>query len=597
MDAEKSQPPSKPAPSSAIDLLGSWKEIATYLKRDERTVRRWEKEGLPIHRHMHTKRASVYAYKSELDTWWKNGRSRLEGPEAGGAKRNRRVFGWLLATALASALLLVGLDVSGLQERLLGTGRVGSIAVLPLKNLSADLDQDLFADGMTEALITQLGKISSLDVISHQSMLAYRGATKPLPQIASELNVKVMLEGTVLRFGDRIRITANLVQASPERHLWAETFEVDARDILGVQSQVAREVARHVHARLAPDERQRLAAARPVDPQAYEAYLLGRAHLYKPRTRANANRAREYFEAAITKDPAFAPAYASLAELYIWTGGAGTLTTVRSGFRDAHAQAREWAEKALKLDDTLADAHNALAMVKQAEWDWRGAEQEYQRAIELNHSYAVAYVSYAMHLYGMQRFQEAARHARRAQQLDPAAPFINTWAAAAYFFAGRDKEAKAALQKALELEPGFYEASVVLARNYVAKGYYKEAIAELDGARALNPIDPALLGTLAHAHARAGNRETALKVLDELKRNGPGSRATLPTFALVWAYAGLGDYDQAFAWLEKSYDERRQRMTWLNVDPLLEPLRSDPRFTDLVRRVGLALPPQTKQRN
>jgi len=585
MDLGKAQPPSKPADLSASAPLDSWKEIASYLKRDERTVRRWEKEGLPIHRHMHKKRATVYAYKSEIDIWWRNGRSRLESAEAAAAGRRR--FTWLFTGLLAATVVGLGLNASGLLDRLLGRPiavELNSIAVLPLRNLSADREQDYFAEGMTEALITQLGKIGTLHVISHQSVLGYRGATKSLPEIAEELKVSKILEGTVLRSGDRVRVTANLVQATPERHLWAESFEFDRRDILAVQGQVAREVASHIRIRLTPQERGRLAASRPVDPEAYEAYLLGRAYFYKARTPINSKRAKEYFEKAIAKDPGYAPAYASIAELYIWTGGAGTLTRERAGYREAHFQAREWTEKALKLDDTLAEAHNALAMVKQAEWDWDGAERAYRRAIELNQSYSVARASYAMHLYALQRFDEAAAQARRAQQLDPASPFINTWAAAAYFFAQRTEEGMASLQKALELEPNYYDASIVLARTYVAKGMYQQAISELHKALSLHARDAGVLGALAHAHARAGDREKALQLVDRLNQTGGA------TFVMVWAYAGLGDKEQAFAWLERSYEERRQRMVWLNVDPLLEPLRSDPRFADLVRRVGLPSP-------
>jgi TolB-like protein/Tfp pilus assembly protein PilF len=484
----------------------------------------------------------------------------------------------------------VAFNVAGVQDRLLGrpaTGEIASIAVLPLKNLSADPEQEFFAAGMTEALITELGKIGTLDVISHQSMLAYRGATKSLPQIGRELNVKTVLEGTVLRSGDRVRITANLVQALPERHLWADSFEFDHRDVLVVQERVAREVARHIRAKLTAADRAPAAASRPVDPEAHEAYLLGRTYLYNVRVRDNATRAKECFERAIAKDPSYAPPYASLAELHILTGGAGTLAHLGDGHPAVSLHARTLSEKALELDETLADAHKALAMVKQVEWDWTGAEQEYRRAIELNPSYAGAHIAYAMHLYGMQRFEEAAGHAKRAQQLDPAAPYINTWAGAAYFFAGRENEATAALQTALELEPSFSDASLVLARNHVAKGRHQQAVLVLEKALALHATDPAIVAALAHAHARAGDRGKALQLVEQLKRTSSGPRGSFPTFGFIWAYAGLGNRDEAFAWLEKAYEERRRRLVWLNVDPLLAPLRTDPRFTDLVRRLGL----------
>jgi TolB-like protein/Tfp pilus assembly protein PilF len=568
--------------------LDSWKQIARYLKRDERTVRRWESEGLPVHRHLHKKQATVYAYKSEIDVWWSNGRSQLELAEPAATPKRRR-FMWLLAAGFALAVVGLGLNVGGLRDQLLGRpapGEIGSIAVLPLKNLSADREQDYFAEGMTESLITQLGKISTLHVISHQSVLRYRDGTKSLPQIARELNVNALVEGTVLRVGDKIRITTNLVQAAPERHLWAESFESDQRDILGLQGQVAREVASHIRVKLTPQEHGRLTVSRPVDPEAYEAYLLGRAYADKARTPTNSMRAKEYFEKAIEKDPGYAPAYASLARLYSFTGGNWFVTRDGAGYRDAHLRARELADKAVKLDDTLADAHHALAWAKQVEWDWAGAQRDYLRAIELNPSDAVTRISYAMFLYGMQRFGEAVAQARRAQQLDPAAVSINTFAGAAYFYAGRDEEATASLRKVMELEPGYPNASIVIARTYVTKGMYEQAIAELENALTLHPRQPHLIGALAHVYARTGKREKALALVDALKQLS-AERAGPATFSLVWAYAGLGDKDKAFAWLERCYEERTPRLAWLNVDPLLDPLRSDPRFPDLVRRVGL----------
>ena len=477
------------------------------------------------------------------------------------------------------------LDAGFLSRPSAGEGT--SIAVLPLRNLSGDPGQDYFADGMTEALITELGKLSGLRLLSYQSVLGYRQTAKSLPQIARELNVEVVLEGSVLRAENRIRITANLVQAVPERHLWAESYEFDQRDVLAVQGAAARDVAAQILVKVTPQEKERLVTPKPVDPEAHEAYLLGRAHLYKAGTPTSWMRAKEYFDKAIEKDPTYGPAYASLAELYIWTGGAGSLTSNPTvGASDSHRQARRWAEKALALDDTLADAHNALALAKQAEWDWSAAERGYRRAIELNRSYAVARVSYAIHLYAMQRFEEAVDQAKHAQQLDPVSPFINTWAGAAYFLAGRTDEAMASLRRTLELEPGYSDASIILARSYVTLGQYHEAIAELDKAMTFGARGPFVLAAQAHAYARARRPHEALKLVDELKQCKAKLGIT-PTFAFIWAYAGLDDKEQAFAWLETAYEERRQRMVWLNVDAFLDPLRSDPRFHDLVRRVGL----------
>lgn len=566
------------------ERLDSWKEIAAYLKRDESTVRRWEKEGLPVHRHVHKRKASVYAYKPEIDVWWTDGRVRLASMETATSGRRSRAVWWTTAAGLV--LLGLGFNVGGVRDRLLdrsAAGEVTSIAVLPLKNLSGDPARDYFVDGMTEALITELGKISSLQVLSYQTMIGYRQTTKPLPDIARELKVNVLLEGAVLRFGDRVRITANLVQVAPERHLWAESYEFDDREVLAFQAEVALHVAKQIRVKLTPQDQARLATSRRVDPEAYEAYLLGRAYFNNTPTPENSMRAKEHFEKAIEKDPDYAPAYASLAELYTRTGGRGPWTR---GPADARRQVREWAERALKLDDTLAETHTALAIVAQQELKWADTEREFRRAIELNSSYPQARIWYALYLYAMERFEEAVAQAKRAQQLDPVSPFVNTWAGAAYFFAGRVEDAMASWQKALELDPSYADASLVLARTYLTLGKTEQAITELQNALTFNDEEPQVLGALAHMYARAGKRDKALKLVDELKRI-QAERGSIPTFSFVWAYAGLGDKDQAFFWLERSYQERRGRIAWLNVDPLLDPLRSDPRFHDLLRRVGL----------
>jgi TolB-like protein/Tfp pilus assembly protein PilF len=589
MSVDKPQPPPERREPPVGERLDSWKEIAAYLKRDESPARRWEKEGLPVHRHAHKKKATICAYTSEIDDWWNVGRVRLEAAEPAATGRRRRAVWWAAAgLVLLGVGVGLGLNVAGVRDRLIGrpaAGEVTSIAVLPLKNLSADPQQDYFADGMTEALITELGRIGTLRVLSYRSAIRYRQTATPLSEIARELKVDALLEGAVLRSGDRVRITASLVAAVPERHLWAETYEFDSRDILAVQGEVARDVARRIRVKVTAQEQARLTTSRRVDPEAYEAYLLGRAYFNKIPAGTSWTRAKEYFEKAIAKDPGFAPAYAGLAQLYARTRG--------SLARDPGAnrvQARQWAEKALKLDDTLAETHAALARVTFHEWDWAGAEREYRRAVELNPSNALARIWYAQYLYATKRFEEAVTQARFAQQLDPGSLFVNTRAGAAYFLAGRVEEAMASWQKALELDPGYPDASIELARSYVTRGLHQNAISALQKALIFTDREPLVLGALAHAHARAGQRAEALKLVSELKRLeervGPEDR-NVPRFSFVWAYGGLGDKEQAFAWLEKAYQERRDLMIALNIDPLVDPLRSDPRFQDLVRRVGL----------
>ena len=494
-------------------------------------------------------------------------------PPATPATRSRL---WRLGLPAAIALLLL-IGLLALRGSPPPGAQSVAVAVLPLKNLSGDPGQDFFADGMTDALITELGKIRSLQVLSYHTVNRYRQSSKPLPHIAGELGVDVLLEGTVVRAGERVRISAKLIQPSPERHLWAESYEFDARDVLAIQGKLARDVAARIRINLTPQEEARLTASRRVDSATYEAYALGRAYLLKTPTPTNRVRAKEYFEQAIAKE--YAPAYASLAQLYVEHPG-----PISKNPQDARLKARQLAEKALQLDEALAEAHTALARIAQQDWDWARAERAYKRAIELNPSYPIAHIWYALFLYAMQRFDEAATVARRAQQLDPASPWISTYAAGLYFYAGRIEEAMTSWQKALELDPSYADASTFLARAYVTQGKYQQAIAELRKGMAFNAKDPQLLGALAFAYGRTGERSEALKLLDELHRL-QAERKNIRLFGIIWAYAGLDDKEQAFAWLEKAYEERRDRLVWLNVDPMLEPLRADARFQDLVRRM------------
>ena len=575
---------SSPAPGTRDLVVGerldSWKEIAAYLKRDESTVRRWEQEGLPVHRHPHKKKATVFAYKSEVDVWWNDGHSQLEAVATSVPTDSGMAWRWVTAGVMLSIAVVVAVIVVGTRGRLFGprAGDITSLAVLPLKNLSGDPGQDYFADGMTEALITELGKIGALHVLSHQTVAGYRQTTKSLPDIARELKVDALLEGTVLHSGGQVRITTNLVQALPERHLWAESYNRDRQDVLAVQGEIARIVAREIRINLTPQEQARLTTSRRVDPDVYEAYLLGRAYALKTPRRINAAVAIKYFQSAIQKDPDYAPAYAGLAELTMSAGAFPQADPTR-----ARAQARQWAATALKLDDTLAEAHNALARAEQQEWNWSGAEREYRRAIDLNPNYPLAHIWYAMYLYGMQRFDEGIEQARRAQRLEPASPYINTWAAAGYVYAGRFEEGIAAARKALDLDPTHSDASIVLGRMYVTRRDYPKAIAELERMLATQKNrEPLVIGALAHAYARGGRREEALRLVDELRQR----ENSVTPFALIWADAGLGENDEAFDRLERAYTGHWDRMVWLKVDPLLDPLRSDPRFDELVRRVG-----------
>ena len=372
--------------------------------------------------------------------------------------------------------MLIGLNVGGLRDRLLrraaAPSPIESLAVLPLENLSGDKEQEYFADGMTEELITNLAKISALKVISRTSMMQYKGTKKPLPQIAKELNVDALIEGSVLREGGQVRITAQLIQASTDQHLWAESYQRDLRGVLALQGEIASAIADKVRAAVTPAERARLASARPVNPEAYEAYLKGRLHWYKF-TPQEVDAALKYFELALEKDPNYAPAYVGIG--YVWAARTG-LGFISS--REALPKVKGAALKALELDDTLADAHEALADVTFFyEWNWPVAEKEYKRAIELNPNYADMRIFYSQFLDVMRRSQEATAQIQRALELDPLNPYIQAVFGNHLWLSRQYDDAIAQGRKTLAIQPDSPDALGLLSDAYHRKGMYEEALA------------------------------------------------------------------------------------------------------------------------
>ncbi len=515
----------------------------------------------------------------------------LETGELAAGESGRKV--WLGAALLAvTALgLTIAWWVRGSRgERAVVPGGKVTIAVLPFQNLSPDPQQEYFSDGLTEEMIQQLSQLNPerLSVIARTSAMHYRKTSKSVEQIGRELGADYILEGSVRRSGDRVRISAQLIQVKDQTHLLAEDYDRDLRDVLALQSEVAQAIARQIEIKLTPQQQARLARRRPLNPEAYRLYLQGR-YFWNQRTETGFARAVEYFQQAIEKQPDYAEAYAGLADCYALLGA---LVDAQGARAEAISRARTAALKALEIDGTLAEAHTSLAFVKwQYDWDWPGAGKEFQRALELNPGYATAHHWYAYLLMTQGQKEEGLREIRLAQESDPLSLIINTDFGELLCYAGQYDEAIRQSKKTLEMDPNFSLARRVLAWTYARKGMHAESIAELQKAVAVSGGREDLLMSLAYSYAMAGKRAEARAALGQMKRLYGASRDI--NFAMGVAYAAVGEKDQAFASLEKAYQARASSMILLGVAPVLDPLRSDPRFQDLLRRVGL--PPENRK--
>ena len=580
---------------SAEVRLDSWKEIAAYLNRDVTTVQRWEKrEAMPVHRHVHDKRGSVYALSSELDAWVQTRRVRLEESRelldlATVDTQRHQVRSWM--PRVRHWLALGGIVALGLlaMPYLVWRGRaehavrptIKSLAVLPLRNLSGDPSQEYLADGMTEALIGRLSGIHELRVISHTSVSRFKNPQLSVPQIANTLGVDAIVEGSVMRDGDRIRITAQLIRGASDEHFWSQTYDRELRDALALESEVAQSIAEKVEVTITGEEHQRLTAARSVPPEVYESYLKGRSALDRSKDKADIEKSTGYFEDAIKRDPTFAPAYVGLASAF------DELGTVFIGAppQETREKVISAAQKALQLDANLTDAHVLLATVQQEQWQWAQAEAEYRRALDLNPNNAVAYSGLASWLLCGGRTDEALAWERRARELDPLA-ISGSQIGWILFMARRYDEAAHELRSVLAVQPQDSNALWFLGFVLVANNQPADAIPVLEQALSVSNRSPGVIGVLIGAYAHADRRNDALRLLAELKRRGEAGY--VPAGAFVNAYLGLGENEQAFIWLEQAYKEQSNILQYVKVHPFFDPIRNDPRFVDLVRRVGLA---------
>jgi TolB-like protein/tetratricopeptide (TPR) repeat protein len=568
--------------------LESWKEIAAYLGRDVTTVRRWEKrEGLQVHRLQHNKLGSVYAYTTELDAW-RNERAPAAATDAPGAPSVSEVVrsgvsARAAAVLAALALVLVASLIWIVRGRTTvhqasANGGIRSLAVLPLQNFSGNPEQDYLSDGMTEALIARLSTIHALRVISRTSAMQLKGTRKSVPAIGKELNVDAVIEGSVLRSADKIRVTVELIRADADEHLWSGTYDRELRDVLVLQSDVTQGIARHVELAVTGAQKGAAVAPRTVAPEVYEAYLKGRFALHE-NSRAGLGEALLHFQAAVDADATFAPAYAGLAATYAALG----LVFYGEPPGESRPKTVVAARKALELDPELAEARVLLADALQRDWHWPEAEAEFRRAIELSPSNAGAHSGLADWLLCQGRIEEALASARRAQELDPLA-FDGVQVGWILFQARRYDQAVRELRTALITEPEDPMSLWFLGFALVGAGQFDEAIRTLEKTASLSNRSPAVLGVLVHAYAGAGRRKEALRVLGELHRRR--QRGYVPPAAFLNAYLGLGDKEEAFAWMERAAEERSNIMQFLKVHPFFDSLRGDPRFAEYVRRAN-----------
>ena len=587
-----------PSVKPALDRLDSWKEIAAYLKRDVTTVQRWEKrEGMPVHRHLHDRMGSVYAFSSELDAWVQSRKLPLEEEEKGlraerpadgdvdvrptGTSRTRL---WLVLGGVAG-LALIAISYVMLRGHTGHTSqtKIRSLAVLPLSNLSGDSSQEYLADEMTEELCGRLARIHDLRVISRTSVMRFKGTKLSVPEIARALGVDALVEGSVIRQGSRIRVHAQLIRGSTDEHLWSDEYDGELGDVLALESEVAQSIARRVEVKVTGEERARLVAAHHVSPEVYESYLKAEDEFSKSSSQAELEQSIAYFEETIGKDANFAPAYVGLANAYERLG------SVLGGAppKETHPKMMSAARKAIELDPDLAEPHVLLAGVYQKQWQWSDAEAEFKRALELNSNDAGAHVGYAKWLLCQGRTDDALAWVQRARELDPlGGAGITPLGGAAItngfilFHARRYDEA---IRELRNDDPDHW----ILGLALIANGQPDEAITVLEKALGTDR-NPAVMGVLVRAYAHAGRRREALRLVDELKRRQQTGYVAAAPF--VNAYLGLGDNEQALAWLERAYQEQSNILQLIKVHPYFDPLRGEPRFVDLVHRVGLDQP-------
>ena len=458
-----------------------------------------------------------------------------------------------------------------------------SVAVLPLENLGRDADADCFADSMTDALITNLAKVGALRVVSRTSVMRYKNAPKPLPEIGKELKVDALVEGSVQRDRNRVRISARLVSAFTDENLWADSYDRDMHDVLILQDEVARSIARQIQGQLTADEEIRLSTGRKVDPEVYQLTIKGR-YLWIKRTEESVLRAISCFQSAIDLDPNYAAAYSGLSDCYSSLGFSFDVGS--HGPADVQPKAKAAAKRALELDEMLAEAHNSLAYVHlNYDWDWGKAEEAFRRSLQLNPGYANAHHWYAHHLLSCGREREALAESKRALELDPLSPIMNLHLGWHHYYSRSYDEALEQLAKTLELDSNYGLAYWYRGLAYEQKHMFSEALQELEKARTLLSGLMTVEANIGHLYAISGRMKKAEEITRRLKDFS--AKKYVNPYGVALIYVGLGSVDQAFEWLKTAFSDRSDMLVYLNVDPRLDPIRSDSRFLELTRRMGI----------
>jgi TolB-like protein/Flp pilus assembly protein TadD len=584
MDSDQPNHESHTGKISAADKrLDSWKEIAAYLKREVRTLHRWEdQEGLPIHRHVHKERGSVYAYKSELDSWLNNRRTALE-PSTPTAETRGRPVQLGVASLIAGLVFVMAVSAYLVGRRIWPQHKQATrvmLAVLPFENLSGQSEEDYFSDGLTDELITELGGLEPvhLGVIARTSAMQFKHTTKNASQVGHELGVDYILEGTVRRESNSVRVAVKLVRVSDQTNLWAQSYDRNLGNILAFHADMAGDIARRIQIQLAPRSQSTLAAAHPVNPDAYEAYLKG-LYVWNKFTNPDLHKSAEYFQQAIEKDAAYAPAYAGLAASYV------NLVEFGEPPIDFYLKSDAAARKAIELDDTSSQAHATLAWsLIYYHRDWEAARRESLRAVELNPSNSYARMLYAKYLAAMGRFNEAQEQAQRARQIDPVSPAVNVVEAQVLFYGRQYDAALGQLAKLQEMEGDFPPTYWTRAHVFEAIGKQDEACQNMLKTFDLGSGHVPWFAELEKVRVRSGWRAAWEQwIQGVLDPKGPGY---VQPYYLVEPYVDLGRDEEAITWLGRAAEAHDVEVVFIKVDPRFDRLRANPRFQEIVRSLN-----------